>query len=128
MDVSFFYVFWIEFSIIISSSIRIYAYSCYIYIFIILSNWFIRNTYIITYLALMIFLSTKRYKLDIIRSCLLLISCCCAAMWLIVIGNDCQVSKQENKFCYKAILMIVRVNLIKFFNSIFFSGLITYSS
>lgn len=70
----------------------------------------------------------RNYKLDIMRISLIITTICCLLLWFLDIGPECVVMASENELCLSLVLMLLLVILIKFFNTVFYSGLIIYYS
>lgn len=70
----------------------------------------------------------NQHKLDIMKKCLMVITICCCVMYSTDIDSKCRIIDYETGVCIQMLIMIFLVILIKFFNSVFFSGLIVYSS
>ena len=71
----------------------------------------------------------RKNKLDMMKVSLLMTAICCVAMWFLKIKIECKNLTNENyEFCIELIFMIFLVIVIKFFNTVFFSGLIGYYS
>lgn len=83
----------------------------------------------IVFSALMTTILYRKNKLDVMKVSLLMTAICCAAMWFLKIKIECKNLTNKNyEFCIELIFMILLVIVIKFFNTVFFSGLIGYYS
>ena len=73
----------------------------------------------------------RKFKIDIIKFSILFISICILAMWFLEVERqDCQTISplQDEEVCITLLVLILLVLVVKFFNTVFFSGLIVYYS
>lgn len=80
-------------------------------------------------ITLMTTILYRKYKLDMMRTSLFITTSCLTLMWFLKIKIECKSLTEDNyEMCTQLIVMIGLVVLIKFFNTVFFSGLIGYYS
>lgn len=72
-------------------------------------------------------MSSSYSLVDILKLCFFCLTCCFALLWLPAVENDCNYEEAALP-CIQVGAIISLVCLAKFFNSILFSVLITYTS
>lgn len=67
----------------------------------------------------------NRYKLEIMRKSILIVSICCVILYFITIPSHCMTKDAK---CTEIIYTVIIILIIKFFITVFSTGLISYSN
>lgn len=89
----------------------------------VLGTFGIRNNH--TYLAVMTTYLFHKKKIDIMRLSLYMTTICCILLWFVVIPRTCRTT---SKGCTEMLESITLIMLVKFFITVFYTGLMSYGN